>query len=80
MSLAIRDIGTATSVDHSSVPSGLTARQAQRASFLAAQREFMSASLLANSKEVAPCALDAAFAEATLSEMAFFVPENLLPY
>ena len=35
---ASREIGTATSVDQISVPSGLTARMAQRDCFLAAQR------------------------------------------
>lgn len=49
---AIRDIGTATSVDQICVPSGRTARDAHRACFLADQRESISASVLADSNDL----------------------------
>ena len=75
---AIRDIGTAASVDHTSVPSGRTARQAQSACFRADQRDAMASSLVADSNDRHAEDLATSFAAQTLSLMAWSVPENLL--
>ena len=77
MMLAICDMGTATSVDHTSVPSGRTARQAQSACFLADQREAMASSLVAESNERHADDLATCFAARVLSLIVSSVPENL---
>lgn len=77
MMSAIREIGTATSVDQTSVPSGRTARLAQSACFRADHRESMVSWFVEDSKERHPAELTTFFAALTLSSMACSVPENL---
>lgn len=74
---AMRDIGTATSVDHICVPSGRVARQAQSACFRADHRLSISFSLLADVKVWQADESATSFAAAMLLLMASFVPENL---
>lgn len=74
---AIREMGTATSVDQTSVPSGRTARLAQSACFRADHRESMASWFVADSKERHPDELTTFFAALTLSSIACSVPENL---
>lgn len=74
---AIRDMGTAASVDHITVPSGRTARQAQSACFRADQRDAISSSLVADSNDRHAEDLATSFASRMLSFIAWSVPENL---
>lgn len=75
---AMRDIGTATSVDQIWVPSGLVARQAQSACFLADHRLSISFSLLAEVNVLHDDEFATFFAAAMLLAMASFAPENLI--
>ena len=74
---AMRDMGTATSVDHTSVPSGRTARHAQSACFRADQSEAIVSSSVAESNERHADDLATFFAALMLSFIAWSVPENL---
>lgn len=78
ISSAIRDRGTATSVDHICVPSGRIARLAQRACFRADHRESISASVPADTKDVHLYFRAISFAVDMLSMTVFSVPGNLL--
>ena len=73
----IRDSGTATSVDHICVPSGLMARLAHRACFLADQSESICSAVLADSKDLHWYDCATCRADVTLSLIEFSVPENL---
>lgn len=79
ISSAILEIGTATSVDHISVPSGRTAREAHRACFLADHRDCIDASSVADSKEWQSERSVISFAAEMLSSMTRSDPENLRP-
>lgn len=63
-------MGTATSVDQISVPSGRTARDAHRACFLADHRDSMEASSDADAKELQLEFMAISFTMAVLSSMA----------
>lgn len=74
---AIREIGTATSVDQIFVPSGRAARHAQSACFLADHRDSISASLVAEENDWQLDERARSLAARTLASMASLVPENL---
>lgn len=77
MSCAILEMGTATSVDQTSVPSGRTASDAHRACFLADHRDSIDASSVADSKERQPERPVIVFADEMLSAIVRSDPENL---
>lgn len=77
ISSAILDMGTATSVDQTSVPSGRTARDAHRACFLADHRDCIDASSVADSNEWQPERPVISFAAEILSCIFRSDPENL---
>ena len=77
MSSASLEMGTATSVDQTSVPSGRTASDAQRACFLADHRDCIDASSVADSNEWQSVRLVISFAAEMLSPIVRSDPENL---
>lgn len=74
---ASRDIGTATSVDQISVPSGLTASMAQRDCFLADQRLSPSSRDFANTNSLPLLLVKMDFVRWMLSSIAVRDPVNL---
>lgn len=72
-----RESGTATSVDQICVPSGLMARDAHSACFLADQSESICSAVSADSKDRHLCDSATLRAWRTLSLIVFSVPENL---
>jgi hypothetical protein len=74
---AMREMGTATSVDHTSVPSGRTARHAHSACFLADHKDAISASSVAEVNVWLALDLVTFLAALMPSLIVCSVPENL---